>query len=170
MLSCVIKIEVAGFGDHWGTLYFCVGAFESVDWFWHNSLSFESGLSLLPKPCNLGQVTLLRDVYTSLLFSTCAHSPPSGWNRYLDMRRADYRHVFEVGKMAAVVKITQNKVYSICSIFNILKHPFLRNFRKLHVICFICSRLYIVDILKMAEIKKRIELRRVKYCIGEEWG
>lgn len=58
--------------------------------------------------------------------------------------------------MAAVVKITQNKVYSICSIFNILKHPFLRNFRKLHVICFICSRLYIVDILKMAEIKKEL--------------
>lgn len=57
--------------------------------------------------------------------------------------------------MAAVVKITQNKVYSICSILNILKYPFLRNFRKLHVICFTCSRLYIVDILKMAEIKKK---------------
>lgn len=49
----------------------------------------------------------------------------------------------------------QNKVYSICFIFNILKYFFLCNFWKLYVICFICSRLQIVDILKMVEIKKK---------------
>lgn len=49
----------------------------------------------------------------------------------------------------------QNKVYSICFILNILKYFFLCNFWKLYVICFICSRLQIVDILKMVEIKKK---------------